>query len=190
MAAFVRILFGFVLACLAGALTQVLFVITPVDLYALEADRRWEQAGRAMFVVLSAATQFAIFAAPFAGVAILFGLMQGLRGWGYYVFLGLAVALLGFTVLYVGEDGGDFTIANSYAVAAFAFSGIIAGYVYWLVAGHRAGAQLAARKAEIASEDAAARSREHLKASDYGGADKAIVEPRIGVPDPGMRKTH
>ncbi|MBU1209917.1 MAG: hypothetical protein KJ587_01430 [Alphaproteobacteria bacterium] len=190
MANFVRFLFGFVLACLAAALTQVLFVITPVDLYGLEGDARMEQAGRALAVALSAATQFAIFAAPFAAAAILFGIVQGLRGWAYYVFVGLAIALLGFAALYAGERSGNFTIANSYAVAAFAFSGIIAGYVYWLVAGRGSGPvrEFADPLREAPVPETA--SRGHLKAKDYGGADETTGEPAITVPDRGLRKTH
>ncbi len=140
IAAMVRILFGFSLACLAAALTQVLFVVTPMDLYSLEGDARWQRMGFAAVITMSAATQSALFALPFAAVAILFGIIQGVRGWAFYVFAGLAIGLFGFAALYVSEDGGQPTIANSYAVAAFAFSGIIAGYVYWLIAGHRAGA--------------------------------------------------
>lgn len=190
MARFVRCLLGFVLACLAAALTQVLFVITPADLYGLEGDARLEQAGRALAVALSAATQFAIFAAPFAAAAILFGIVQGLRGWAYYVFIGLAIAILGFCALYVGEPSGNFTIANSYAIAAFAFSGIIAGYVYWLVAERRSGRAREFTNAPREPAGGETASRGHLKAKDYGAADETTGKPAISVPDSGLRKTH
>lgn len=191
MATLVRSLIGFVLACLAAALTQVLFVITPADLYLLEMDQRVEQAGRALALALSAATQFAIFAAPFALVAVIFGFVQGLRGWAYYVFVGLAISLLGFAALYAGESQSDFTIANSYAVAAFAFSGIIAGYVFWLVAGRGP-----AKRPDFASPRIEADSngetpvRGHLKAKDYERAEETTGKSAVSVPDQGLRKTH
>lgn len=185
IAAMVRILFGFVLACLAAAITQVLFVITPADLYSLDGDARWQRLGFAGMISLSAATQSAVFALPFAAVAILFGILLGVRGWAFYVFVGLAIALLGFAALYANEDGGQPTIANGYAVAAFAFSGIIAGYVYWLIAGHRAGTK---RKPVVPAYRPAEEEpvRDHLKAKDYDQADRPVHT----VPDPGARQMH
>lgn len=190
LAASLRIIFGFVLACLAGAITQVLFVITPADLYALEGGERWEQAGRALAVALSAATQFAVFSAPFAGVAILIGSLQRFRGWGYYVFAGLAIALLGFAVLYAAEESSEFTIANGYALAAFAFSGIIAGYVYWLIAGRSAGPRYGLSEPGVRPRPAAESVRQHLKLRELGGARAATGESSVGLPDPGIHNTH
>ena len=185
IAAVVRIVFGFALACLAAALTQVLFVITPMDLYSLEGDARWQRMGFAGIITLSAATQSGIFALPFAAAAIVFGVVQGVRGWAFYVFVGLTIALLGFSALYASEGSGQPTIANSYAVAAFAFSGIIAGYVYWLVAGHSAGAYRMPEEPSYAvpGQDT---DREHLKAKDYKQAERLVRS----VPDPGAHKTH
>lgn len=190
MAKFVRSLFGFAFACLAAALTQVLFVITPADLYLLESDQRIEQAGRALAVALSAATQFAIFAAPFALAAIVFGFVQGVRGWAYYVFVGLAIALLGFAALYAGETGSDFTIANSYAIAAFSFSGIIAGYVFWLVAGRGSRGLPDLTDAPRDPPVVENASRGHLKAKDYSGASDLSAGKAATVPDKGLQKTH
>ncbi|MEQ8824579.1 MAG: hypothetical protein RIC14_09410 [Filomicrobium sp.] len=203
-AAFIRIVLGFALACLAAAITQVLFVITPADLYALDQDTRLQRIGFAWLVALSAATQAALFAAPFALLAIIFGGMQGLRGWAYYVFVGLGIALAGFVVLYAGENSGQPTIANGYAVAAFAFSGIIAGYVYWLIAGHRAGGTYKPQRStspeghsdydDQPEEDT---SREHLKVANSSLMDEQPVG-RVGVGQgsasmsavPGVGKPH
>ena len=122
--------------------------------------------GFAAMITMSAAMQSALFALPFAAVSILFGIIQRVRGWVFYVFVGLAIALLGFAALYASEDGGQPTIANSYAVAAFAFSGIIAGYVYWLIAGHRAGANRR-RVMPVYRPAGEGTDREHLKPKDY-----------------------
>lgn len=192
MARLVRSLIGFLLACLAAAVTQVLFVITPADLYLLEVDQRLEQGGRALALALSAATQFAVFAAPFALAAVIFGFVQEFRGWAYYVFVGLAIALLGFAALYAGETQSDFTIANSYAIAAFAFSGIIAGYVFWLVAGRGPGKRpdFAAPRMKTENNGETAQ-RGHLKAKDYVGAEETTGKRAVSVvPDKGLRKTH
>lgn len=187
IAAMLRTVFGFLLASLAAATTQVLFVITPVDLYQLSADDRLQQMGFAALIALSAATQSALFAAPFAIVAVLIGRLFDFRGWAFYVFAGLLIALAGFLAIYVGETGQGPTIANSYAIAAFAFSGIIAGYVFWLIArprdafppgddfeihGHR-GPDTG--RADSGAEGAAETpgNRPHLKARDYAAANAA-----------------
>lgn len=172
IAAFIRILIGFALACLVAAITQVLFVITPADLYSLGGEARMERVGFAWLVALSAATQAAIFAAPFALVAIGFGLAQALRGWAYYVFVGLGIAIAGFVVLYAGENSGQPTIANSYAVAAFAFSGIIGGYVYWLIAGRKAGGNYQPQRTSPDEMSDETVSREHLKVKDSNLAEE------------------
>ncbi len=174
IAATIRTVFGFLLACFAGAMTQVLFVITPADLYALPADERGQQIGFAGLIALSAATQAALFAAPFALVAILLGRLFDFRGWAFYVFAGLLIALAGFLAIYISETGQGPTIANSYAIAAFAFSGIIAGYVFWVIARPRdSGAGPSYRGSEPRTsepDEDAPPSRPHLKAGDYAAA--------------------
>jgi hypothetical protein len=173
IAAALRILFGFVLACFAAALTQVLFVITPADLYGLDDNARWQRLGFSVAIAASAATQIAVFAAPFAFAAVLLGVVQGWRGWAFYVFAGLVISLLGLGVIYAGEQGSQFTIANGYAVAAYAFSGIIAGYVYWVVAGYRSGVGLFASAPDDDPDEDEDDAREHLTARDYKGAQSA-----------------
>ncbi|MBU2582463.1 MAG: hypothetical protein KJ622_12170 [Alphaproteobacteria bacterium] len=190
MAKLVRSLIGFVLACLAAAVTQVLFVITPLDIYGLNDDQRILELGKVLFLALSAATQFAIFAAPFALAAVIFGLVQGMRGWAYYVFVGLAISLLGFSTLYAGESRSEFTIANSYAVAAFAFSGIIAGYVFWVIAGMGGGRRPDFAGVRKEPEVVETPARGHLKAKDYEHAEETTAKPAVSVPDRGLRKTH
>lgn len=141
IASFLRIIFGFVLACLAAAATKVAFVITPTDILALEPNARLEQLARAGVLMLAVATQSAIFAAPFAAIVIFFGHRHRLRGWPFYVFTGLIISLLGFATLFVTESSGIPTIANAYAAAAYTFAGMIGGYVYWVVSGRLAGSK-------------------------------------------------
>lgn len=139
IAVFVRIVSGFVLACLAVAATKVAFVITPADILALEPVARVERLARAGVLTLAVATQTAIFAAPFAAIAVAFAYWQRIRGWPFYVFAALVISLLGLAVLFAAESPAHPTIANAYAAAAYTFAGMIGGYVYWVVAGRVAG---------------------------------------------------
>lgn len=139
IASFLRSVFGFLLACLAAAATKVAFVITPLEVLALEPSAGLEQLARAGVLMLAVATQSAIFAAPLAAVIIVLGHRQRIRGWPFYVFSGLLISLLGFATLFVTESAGLPTIGNAYAAAAYTFAGMIGGYVYWAVSGRAAG---------------------------------------------------
>jgi hypothetical protein len=131
--AILRVLFGFAIACLTAGLMLVLFVITPADL-ATESDR----AQGAAVLALMAATQAAVFSAPFVFLATALGEWQAIRNWVYYALAGIAVAMTGFLVQYSGEPGGQ-TIMNDYAFKAFLTTGFAAGFVYWAIAGRNAG---------------------------------------------------
>ena len=128
--ALLRVLLGLVLACLAAGLAQVAFAWTPAGI---------AQSGRdAGELVLLAATHFVLFSAPFALVAAAIGEWQSIRGWTYYAFVAIAIAFAGFLAQYASE-GSDATILNNYAFKAFLTTGFIAGFVYWAIAGRRAG---------------------------------------------------
>jgi hypothetical protein len=130
-----RVLFGFILACLAAGVTIVLFVYTPVEL-AMDAGDRVSEAG---MLSLAAATHTAVFAAPLALIGAAIGEWRGLRTWTYYALVGVLIAIIGFLVQYSSESGGAASILNTYALSAFVVTGLIAGFVYWLVAGRLAG---------------------------------------------------
>jgi hypothetical protein len=134
-----RVLFGFIIACLVAGAAVVAFVITPADIAALPPELRWERLGSAGMLSLLAATHAAMFAFPFALVAIAIAEGLGIRSWIYYVLVGIAIALSGFIAHYLVEVGGEPTIANDYAIRAFLTLGFFGGFVYWMVAGRRAG---------------------------------------------------
>jgi hypothetical protein len=90
-------------------------------------------------LTLAAATQSAVFAAPFALVAAAIAEWQSLRGLLYYVIVGLAISAGGFAAIYAGEPPGPATIVNSYAASAYAVAGLVGGIIYWLLAGRFAG---------------------------------------------------
>lgn len=132
----VRILTGLIAAYVAAGLVQALFVVTP-----------WEMAGAATpaerletasYFAGVAATQSAVFATPFAVLAVLFAEWQGIRSWVFYALAGLAIALAGFAAQYSSEGGGA-TIMNDYAFRAFLTTGFVAGFVYWMIAGRSGG---------------------------------------------------
>lgn len=135
-----RILFGFVVACIVAGLVTVLFVITPSELYALPEDKMMDQIESVGILSLVAGTQSAVFSAPFALVAALIGEWQRLRGWLYYGLVGMLISGAGFLAQSVSETTGQPTIVNTYALAAFLAAGLIGGLAYWLTAGKWAGA--------------------------------------------------
>jgi hypothetical protein len=134
IASLIRILFGLLVACLAAGLTQVLFVITPVELLATPSSALAERLGGAGILALVGATQAAVFSSPFALIAVAVGEWQGLRSWIYYALAGLAISVAAFFAQYNSEQGGP-TIVNDYALQAFLATGFIAGLAYWATSG-------------------------------------------------------
>ncbi len=139
LSALLRIIFGFIVACLVAGAATVAFVITPADIATLPADLRPERLGDAGVLSLLAATHSAIFAFPFALIAIAIAEWQSIRSWIYYVVVGIAIALGGFGAEYLSEVGVQPSIVNDYAARAFLTVGFFAGLAYWLVAGRVAG---------------------------------------------------
>jgi drug/metabolite transporter (DMT)-like permease len=131
----IRVIFGFVLACLAAGLTVVLFVHTPLELVDLQGERLREVG----LLSLAAATHSAVFAAPFALIGAGLGEWQRIGSWMYYVLVAIAIAAIGFLAQFWAEAQGEASIVNNYAVTAFLLTGFVAGLVYWLFAGRFAG---------------------------------------------------
>ena len=127
-----RVLFGFVLACLMAGVTVVLFVYSPVELATGMASDRAAEAG---LLALAAATHSAVFAAPFALIGSVLGEWRRIGSWFYYALVGVVIAAIGFLAQYASESGGEGSIINNYAVMAFLVTGIAAGTAYWLIAG-------------------------------------------------------
>lgn len=137
-----RVLFGFVAACLVAGLVTVLFVIPPTE--AMAAPEKLSRIGG---LALYAATLAAMFSAPFALIAAAIGEWQGLRSAAYYGLVGIGISLAGFMAQYAGESAGQATIINPYAAAAFIVAGLFAGLAYWLFAGRYAGGTVASTPA-------------------------------------------
>lgn len=132
-----RVLVGYLLACIAFALVLVAFVFTPGEFASLPAGAATERLAMAAFQLLASFIQVAIFAAPAALVAAGIAEWRGVGAWFYYTAAALLIAGIGFLAQYASELQGAPTIVNGYAVVAFLAGGIAAGLVYWLVAGRR-----------------------------------------------------
>jgi hypothetical protein len=124
-----RVLLGYLLACLAGGLCTVLFAWMQGDL-----------ANDKLALAMPVATQIALFAAPFALLAIGFGEAKRWRDWAYYATAGMAIALLGYIAQYQSEaPSQSWSVAGSnYPLIAFLTSGFVGGLVYWLMSGRMA----------------------------------------------------
>lgn len=131
----VRVLIGFVVACLAAGATQFLFAYPPSEILAATPTEQSEILSR----WLLASTQIGVFSAPFALVVAALAEWQGLKTWVYHGLAGVAIAVIGFVALFMGEESGGPTIVTNYAMAAFLASGLIGGLAFWLIAGRNAG---------------------------------------------------
>lgn len=135
----VRILLGFIVACLVAGAVTVAFVVTPADIASLPAAARGERLASAGLLSLLAATHSAIFSFLFALIFIAVAEWYAIRSWIYYAVCGIAIAVAGFAALHSQEVEGYPTILNDYALRAYLTVGLLGGLAYWLVAGRRAG---------------------------------------------------
>jgi hypothetical protein len=137
-----RVLSGFLIACLAAALTTLLFVVTPTELIGwMSLDDGGERFSRFGLLWLAASTQSVLFSAPFALVAVIIAEWLVQRDWIYYANTGLLIAVLGFLVQWASEPSGqNWSVVNSsYPLVAFLATGFVGGFVYWMWAGRHAG---------------------------------------------------
>jgi hypothetical protein len=139
MLTLLRVLFGFAIACLVAGVATVAFVVNPATIANLPGDAQTEQLSNAGILALLAATHSAIFAAPFALIAIGAAELTRIRSWLYYVLVGAVISLGGLAAVYLNEVPGQPSILNDYALIAFGTVGVLSGLAYWLFAGRGAG---------------------------------------------------
>lgn len=138
-ATLLRVLFGFLAACFVVGLVQVGFVMPPAEIWAMPENAIYDRLGDASVLTMVAATQSAVFAAPFALVAAAIAEWQGIRSFLFYVLVGFAICAAGLVALHLAAADNEPTIANAYAISAFGISGFFGGAVYWLLAGRLSG---------------------------------------------------
>ena len=135
-----RVLIGFAIGCLGGAYAALLFAITPAELTALPWDAALDRLAWIADAGWKLAVLFALLTLPLGGLAILIGERRAIRSGTYYAAVGLVIGLAG----YLAQAGGAFLatpmVAVAYSAVAYAATGTIAGSVYWLIAGRKAGA--------------------------------------------------
>jgi len=154
MGAILRVIIGFIVACIAAGLVQVLFVTPPNELLSLPDEKILDEMASLGWLALFAGTQFAVFSAPFALIAALVGEWQRVRAWPFYGIAGMLIAGAGFLAQYASENSGQPTIANTYGLASFLAAGLIGGLVYWMLAGARAGGSSVAAPKPVESVSA------------------------------------
>ena len=147
-----RVFVGFAAAALAAGLALVLHA--DPDILTRGFGSNDEMLGIAD-LALKAATHIAIFAAPFALIMAAIAEWQRARSPWFYILAGLAIAAGGFMAQHVSEDIGQSTVLNDYAVRAFGLAGVVAGLVYWVIAGRCAGG------AEVAMVEAVPAGERH-----------------------------
>lgn len=138
--AIVRIVVGYVLACLLAGLALVLHVVTPAELSSLGADHLADRLFDLGSLAAAAATYIAFFALPFALIVAAIGEWFALRGALFYLIAAAAIAAAGFLAQQASEAPGQSTIVNPFAIQAFLITGLVGGLAYWLFAGRYAGA--------------------------------------------------
>lgn len=136
----VRVLVGLILACVAAAVVQVLFVETPRGIVSAGGGEIVTRTTSVALMSLKTATHFAMFSAAFAFIAAGIAEWLSLRTPGYWLAVGTGIALLGFTAQYASEVPGQPSIFNNYALQAYLTAGFFGGFVYWLTAGAYSGA--------------------------------------------------
>ena len=139
----VRFVLGFVAAVLTAGFVQVLFV-AGFDGVRAGGPVGIESMG---LLILLAATQSAVFSAPFAALAAVVAAWLPTRSRFYFLAVGLLIGLGGFFAQHVGESGPN-TILNRYALTAYAVSGLAGGFVYWLAGVPKARRKVSAPSAE------------------------------------------
>lgn len=143
--ALVRFILGFIAAALVAGVVQVLFV-AGLDGIRSQGLGLIDNMG---MLSLLAATQTAVFALPFAILGAIMAGWLSVRSRFYFIGVGLLIGLGGFFAQHVGESGLT-TILNRYALAAYATSGLVGGFVYWLAGVQKRPAKPLRRKVKSA----------------------------------------
>lgn len=139
-----RVLLGYVLACLTAGVVTTAFVHPLAEVVPVPSEPFLDLA-------LLAAAHSAMFGFPFMLIAAAIGEWFAIRSLMFYLFVGCAIAALGFFTQFASEVTGQATILNRFAVTAFLTTGFCAAFIYWLVAGQFAGRREREKLIDMAS---------------------------------------
>lgn len=147
----IQVLVGFGIACLAAALTLVLFVYTPAETLGMPSGMRADRMIEAWQFTLAVTPHVATFSAVLALLAVALAEARRIAGWSYYALVGIGIAVAGFLVQHFSEGPGQPTILQNYALVAFLVAGAVGGLVYWYVSGRYARRRAAPKSAPAQS---------------------------------------
>jgi hypothetical protein len=134
----IRVLFGFIVACLAAAAALVLFVYTPAEFASVPSDIAADRVSEAALFALAITPHIMLFAALPMLIGIVFAERNEIAGLPFYLLVGIAIAAIGFLAQHFSEAPGQPTILRNYALIAFLTTGAVAGFFYWLISGRYA----------------------------------------------------
>src|SRR5262245_62672495 len=130
-----RILLGFALACVAAAVTLVVFTYAPSDMAGLREELTGDRLSEAGLLALYSTPHVLVSAAFPALLAAVFAETRKLASWMFYALAGIATAIAGFLVQYLTEAPTRLSIFQAYALIALLTAGLVGGLVYWSAAG-------------------------------------------------------
>ena len=139
MRRFLRVLIGFAAACVAASTTALLFAVTPAELFALPWDAAVDRIGWIADTSWKLAILFAMVAVLPALPAILSGERRTVRGWRYYALIGMGIAIVGYGAQAITTLTSTPLMAVAYTALAYSMTGVVAGSIYWMIAGRLAG---------------------------------------------------
>lgn len=135
---FVRMLIGYLLACVGAAFVLGLFGFAPASIEAFFeqlpdiADKAWS----ALFYLAAA---LALFGAVPAIIAFQYAESNAIRTWVYYELIGAAVAMALYWLAHGTETVPVKGDGNVYSTITFGVVGAVLGLLYWLFSGRYAG---------------------------------------------------
>lgn len=135
---FVRMLIGYLLACVGAAFVLGLFAFAPTSIEAFF-DQLPDIADKAWSVLFYLAAALALFGAIPAIIAFQYAESNAIRTWVYYELVGAAIGMALYWLAH-GTDTvpvkGD---GNVYSTITFGVVGAVLGLLYWLFSGRYAG---------------------------------------------------
>jgi hypothetical protein len=130
-----RCLGGFVMACLAWAVVQTAFIITPGELATGDAERFAAAGG----LLLLGFVHALVLAAPFVLAGALVSEQRAIRSLAAYVGAAAGFAALIFVIRAFSAGTGQVPFVARYVFLATVLAGCAAGAAYWVAAGRHAG---------------------------------------------------
>ena len=135
---FIRMLIGYLLACVGAAFVLGLFAYAPTSIESFF-DQLPEIAEKAWSVLFYLAAALALFGAIPAIIAFQYAESNAIRTWVYYELVGAAIAIALYWLAHGTETVPVKGDGNIFSTIAFGVAGAVLGLLYWLFSGRYAG---------------------------------------------------